>query len=354
MHEFKGGEFIIMGVPGETVDAQTQEIIREVQPSGFILFARNIKSPEQLCALTDKLRSLVDHPPIITIDQEGGRVSRLKEFMTEPPSARQLAAIGDKSLIETHGKLTGKLLRLFGFNLDLAPVLDIEIDERNENSLKDRTYGRSPQQVIENAQCFAAALGKEGIMTCGKHFPGYSHAVVDPHHALPSINRTFDQMSLLEWVPFRESASMLDFMMIGHVCYPQIDSSELPASLSPYMVRTVLRENIGFRGCVITDDMDMGAIKSSYGSAEAAAMALKAGNDLVLVCHNIAGVPDIAASLRAVPGEVQQESFARIEAVRKRLPAPEVFSADKFKMLDQKVQQLRASALKQPAFTEAH
>src|SRR3984885_8353041 len=119
MQNFTGGEFIVMGVPAETLDAKTRDIIKQVQPSGFILFARNIKNPQQLRDLTDSLRKEVNHEPIITIDQEGGRVSRLKEFMTEPPSARQLAMHGDKSLVEKHGRITGKLLRLFGFNLNL-------------------------------------------------------------------------------------------------------------------------------------------------------------------------------------------------------------------------------------------
>src|SRR6185369_15343196 len=114
MHELTGGEFIVMGIPGETLDPATRKIVERVQPAGFILFARNIKSPEQLRALTDDLRRTVKEQPIITIDQEGGRVSRLKEFMSEPPSARQLAQRGDRSLIETHGRLTGQLLRLFG------------------------------------------------------------------------------------------------------------------------------------------------------------------------------------------------------------------------------------------------
>src|SRR5262245_19301151 len=123
MHKFTGGEFIVMGVPGETLDKETREIIKSVQPTGFILFARNIKTPEQLRKLTDELRQSVNHEPIITIDQEGGRVSRLKEFMSEPPSAKKLTEHGDVSLIKKHGMLTGKLLRLFGFNLNLAPVL---------------------------------------------------------------------------------------------------------------------------------------------------------------------------------------------------------------------------------------
>ncbi|MBX9690670.1 MAG: hypothetical protein K2X27_28400, partial [Candidatus Obscuribacterales bacterium] len=164
MTEFTGGEFIVMGVPSESLDRETAEIIKKVQPAGFILFARNIKSPEQLRKLTDELRASVEKEPIITIDQEGGRVSRLKEFMTEPPSAKKLTEHGDLSLIKKHGSLSGKLLRLFGFNVNLAPVLDTLVDEKNENSLKDRTYGTSPAQVIENARAFAENMSAEGIL----------------------------------------------------------------------------------------------------------------------------------------------------------------------------------------------
>jgi beta-N-acetylhexosaminidase len=345
MHEFTGGEFIVMGVPGERLDDETAAIIKSVQPAGFILFARNIKSPEQLRGLTDELRAAVNHEPIITIDQEGGRVSRLKEFMAEPPSARQLAMHGDKSLVEKHGRITGKLLRLFGFNLNLAPVLDIEVDDENDNSLKGRTYGRSIEEVVANASAFATAMGKEGILCCGKHFPGYSSASVDPHHAMPIVNRTFDQMMELEWLPFRRCVPMLDTMMLGHVSYPLIDSSGLPATLSPYMVQNILRDELAFSGCTITDDMDMGAIKETYGSAEAASRALKAGNDLMLVCHNIKGVAEIASALRAVSKDVQIAAYDRISAMRKRLAPPVPFSLEALKTLDQAVKELRDQTL---------
>jgi len=345
MHQFTGGEFIVMGVPGETLDKETAKIIESVQPSGFILFARNIKAPAQLRKLTDDLRKVVAHEPIITIDQEGGRVSRLKEFMSEPPSARELGQRADRSLIERHGLITGKLLRLFGFNLNLAPVLDIELDEKNENSLKGRTYGTTIETVIANAGAFAKGMKDEGVLCCGKHFPGYSSASVDPHNAMPTVNRTLEEMTQLEWVPFRKSLPILDAMMLGHVSYPLIDSSNLPASLSPNVVRKILRDEWKFTGCTVTDDMDMGAIVKGYGSAEAAAMALKAGNDLMLVCHNIQGIPEIARSMARVSRDVQEESHGRIEAMRKRLAKPSTFSTEQLDQLDAQVKQLRADTL---------
>jgi beta-N-acetylhexosaminidase len=341
MHEFKGGEFIVMGVPAETLDDKTAKIIEEVQPAGFILFARNLKSPEQLRKLTDDLRASVKHVPIITVDQEGGRVSRLKEFMSEPPSAKQLTEHGELALIGEHGTLTGKLLRLFGFNLNLAPVLDTLVNEENDNSLRGRTYGTSGDEVIKNAGVFARAMIAEGILCCGKHYPGYSNANVDPHNNLPTVDRTCEQLLNFEWVPFRELLSELDLLMVGHVSYPKVDPSGLPASLSRKMVHKTLREDWKFTGCTVTDDMDMGAIKTKYGSAESVKMALEAGNDLMLVCHAIDAVPDVAAALRKVAPEVLNESYARITALRNRLVAPLPFSLEEFKLLDAETKALK-------------
>lgn len=345
MREFNGGEFIVMGVPAETLDANTKSIIKEVQPAGFILFARNIKSPEQLRTLTDELRSSVELEPIITIDQEGGRVSRLKEFMTEPPSAKKLTEMGDLSLIETHGELTGKLLSLFGFNSNLAPVLDTLINDEWVNSLKDRTWGRSADEVIEKAGRFTRAMTKEGILCCGKHYPGYSFANVDPHHDLPQLDRSWEELDNLEWVPFKNLLPMLDMLMVGHVSYPKIDPSLAPASLSKIIVHDTLREKWNFKGCTITDDMDMGAIKNKYGSAEAAAQALRAGNDLMLVCHSVDAVPEIAKSLSQVENKILEESYARISALRLRLSKPMPFSMDRFKELDARTKELREKVL---------
>jgi beta-N-acetylhexosaminidase len=341
MQEYTGGEFIVMGIPGETIDKETADIIAKVQPAGFILFARNIKTPEQLRKLTDDLRASVKQVPIITIDQEGGRVSRLKEFMTEPPSAKKLTEHGDLSLIKTHGKLTGKLLRLFGFNLNLAPVLDTLVNEEWVNSLKDRTYGTSAEQVIQNGGAFAEAMMAEGVLCCGKHYPGYSYANVDPHAELPSIDRSMEDLQSLEWIPFRKTLQWVDMLMIGHVSYPKIDPSGLPASLSRTMVHKVLREDWNFDGCTITDDMDMGAIKNKYGSAESVLMALEAGNDIMLVCHAVTAVPEIAKAIIKADRKVLDAAYARIQKVRQKLSAPAPFSMEAFKQLDKETAQMR-------------
>jgi len=342
MHSFTGGEFIVMGVPGLRLDAVTAAIIKRTKPAGFILFARNIKDPEQLRALTNELSASVDHDPIITIDQEGGRVSRLKEFMSEPPSAKELTDFGDLSLIKEHGRTTGQLLGLFGFNLNLAPVLDVLVNEKNDNSLKGRTYGRTPSQVVQNAGTFAEAMKAEGILCCGKHYPGYSNANVDPHNDLPTVQRSLAELIELEWQPFKTLLPVLDLIMVGHVSYPQVDDSGLPATLSRVMVHEQLRVNWQFGGCTITDDMDMGAIKSRYGGAEAAATALKAGNDLMLVCHAIDSVPEIAEAIAKAPQTILEESYQRILQLRKKLSKPAPFSLDKFAKLDREVAQLRA------------
>src|SRR5881398_428081 len=163
------GQLIMTGVPGKELDGKTATLFRKVKPGAFILFGRNIQSASQLRKLIDDLRDLSEIEPIITIDQEGGRVSRLRLIGSEPPSAQQLRDKGDLELIRRHGDITGRLLRLFGFNLDLCPVLDISFDDEADNSLRGRCYGRDVTEVVRLAGAFNDALRGEGIASCGKH-----------------------------------------------------------------------------------------------------------------------------------------------------------------------------------------
>jgi beta-N-acetylhexosaminidase len=188
------GQLLLMGVPGTELTPEVAARLKKLQPGGFILFGRNIQTPQQLRKLIDDLRDLSDIEPFITIDQEGGRVSRLRLIGEEPPNAQALRDKGDPELIKRHGRLTGQILRLFGFNLDLCPVLDISYDDAADNSLKGRTYGRDPQQVITNAGIFNRAMRAEGILSCGKHFPGYGPAECDPHEFLPVITKSREEM----------------------------------------------------------------------------------------------------------------------------------------------------------------
>lgn len=152
------GQLIMIGVPGKELDVETAQLFRRVQPGAFILFGRNLENAAQLRKLIDDLRDVSEVEPIITVDQEGGRVSRLRRIGSEPPNAQQLRETDDVNLIRRHGDITGRLLRLFGFNLDLCPVLDISFDDEAENSLRGRCYGRTVEEVIRNAGAFNKAM----------------------------------------------------------------------------------------------------------------------------------------------------------------------------------------------------
>src|ERR1041385_5169970 len=208
------GQLILTGVPGKELDPATAALFRKVQPGGFILFGRNIESAAQLRKLIDDLRDVSTVEPIITIDQEGGRVSRLRLIGSEPPNAQQLRDKDDVNLIRRHGDITGRLLRVFGFNLDLCPVLDISFDDNADNSLRGRCYGKTVEQVVRNAGAFNDALRNEGIASCGKHFPGYTCAKSDAHFELPRIDRTREELDANELAIFKQFVDRVDSMMI--------------------------------------------------------------------------------------------------------------------------------------------
>jgi beta-N-acetylhexosaminidase len=340
-----GGSYILMGVPGTELDPKTAAIIRDVQPAGFILFGRNIKTAPQLRRLIDDLCGEVKHRPVMTIDQEGGRVSRLKECGTEPPSAKQLRERGDMTLIERHGILTGEILRLFGFNLDLCPVLDMSYAGDIDNSLKNRTWGVTADEVIRNAGAFNRSMRGQGILSCGKHFPGYSRAAIDPHHELPLIARTRAELESEEWKPFRALLGEIDSMMVGHANYPALDDSGFPSSLSRKIIHGILREEWGYRGTVISDDLDMGAIVGHYGLAESVTRAVEAGNDLVLLCHRPELIPDAAKALETISSARAVEAEKQIATFMAALQPPHAFSIEAHAAIDAKIMQLRVDTL---------
>src|SRR5213083_1604820 len=240
------GQLIMTGVPGKELDGKTARLFREVKPGAFILFGRNIQSASQLRKLIDDLRDLSEIEPIITIDQEGGRVSRLRLIGSEPPNAQQLRDKNDIDLIRRHGDITGRLLRLFGFNLDLCPVLDISFDDDADNSLRGRCYGKTVEEVVRNAGLFNSALRGQGIASCGKHFPGYSAASSDAHYQLPRIERTREELDQNELAVFRQFVNEVDSMMIGHGWYPCFETEKTPATLSRHVITDLLRSEFGF------------------------------------------------------------------------------------------------------------
>src|SRR6201984_75307 len=274
------GQLIMTGVPGKELDAETARLFRRVQPGAFIIFGRNLQSATQLRKLIDDLRELSDIEPIITIDQEGGRVSRLRLIGNEPPNAQQLRDKNDMDLIRLHGDITGRVLRVFGFNLDLCPVLDISFDDNADNSLRGRCYGKTVEQVVRNAGAFNEAMLEQGIASCGKHFPGYSAASSDAHYELPRIDRTREQLDQNELAVFRDVIHDVDSMMVCHGWYPCFEPEKTPATLSRRIVTDLLCSELGFDGLVMTDDLDMGAILTGYRLEDTIRLVIAAGNDV--------------------------------------------------------------------------
>lgn len=338
------GQLLMIGLP-PTIDKAFIDFIERVQPGAFIIFGRNIKTPEQLRELLDTLRKHSKIEPIITIDQEGGRVSRLKLIGNEPPNARQLRESRNPELIRRHGEITGKLLRLFGFNLDLCPVLDIAFDEEADNSLRGRCYGTTADQVIKLAGIFNDALRGTGILSCGKHFPGYSCASGDPHYDLSALPRPLNDLEAHELKVFRHFTSSVDSMMIAHIAYSELDNSGLPASLAPNIITKLLREEMGFQGLVITDDLDMGAILNHYSFKETLRLGLAAGNDILMICHRIQMAEEALEHLATFPKNQLERALKNVATFKKKLVAPDPFSLEAFKELDNQVWQLRVDTL---------
>jgi len=360
------GQLILCGVSGKELDPASAKMFRKVQPGGFILFGRNIESAPQLRKLIDDLRDLSEVEPIITIDQEGGRVSRLRLIGSEPPNEQQLRDKGDIDLIRRHGEITGRLLRVFGFNLDLCPVLDISFDDNADNSLRGRCYGKTVEQVVRNAGAFNDAMREQGIASCGKHFPGYTCAKSDAHFELPRIDRTREELDENELAVFRRfiasdgsanrhraievnrpylEGGIVDSMMICHGWYPSLEAEKTPASLSRRIITDLLRNEFGFDGLVMTDDLDMGAILNGYGLHDAIRLAINAGNDLVMICHRIPEIENVCKIVETLPGGQTDRALASVANFKKTMQPPYNFSEAAFRKVDNEIWDLRVATL---------
>jgi beta-N-acetylhexosaminidase len=339
------GQLIMTGVPGKELDAETARLFRRVQPGAYILFGRNLQSATQLRKLIDDLRDLSDIEPIITIDQEGGRVSRLRRIGNEPPNAQQLREKNDIDLIRRHGDITGRLLRLFGFNLDLCPVLDISFNDDAENSLHGRCYGKDVEQVVRNAGAFNEAMRGQGIGSCGKHFPGYSAATSDAHFQLPMIDRTREELDLNELAVFRQFVGDVDSMMICHAWYPCFEPQPTPATVSRRIVTELLRNEFGFEGLIMTDDLDMGAILTAYRLDDTIRFCLEAGNDIMMLCHRVPEIETVLRILGTLPSDQIERAQQQIGKFKKNLSPAQKFSESAFQDINTEIADLRTAVV---------
>jgi beta-N-acetylhexosaminidase len=295
--EHKVGQLIIVGLPGPTLDSASKEFLGTLQPGGVVLLGRNIETATQTAELTSAIRAALTVPPLLCIDQEGGPVDRLKSIYSAIPAPDMLRASKDASAATRLGEITAEALRLLGFNVNLAPVLDIAVDDAALNGLQRRYLGSAAAEVARLSGAYLEGLQRGGVVGVGKHFPGLGAATVDPQYSLPQIDSTRDQVINQAIQPYVELFSKinarLNAVMVGHGHYTAFDGhAPLPASLSRNIVTGLLREELDFKGLTVTDDLEMGAVTSVRGVPEAAVAAVEAGNDMVM----IAGTADAANS----------------------------------------------------------
>ncbi len=293
------GQHLFIGIPGKTLTPATRGFLDEIQPGGVVLFSRNVGSAGELRALTRQLRSL-PYRPLVAIDQEHGRVNRLREITGELPTIGQLKTTPEQ--VEDFGRSVGRWLHQFHVDLDFAPVFDLDFNF--DNALRDRCWGATAAEVIRWAGAFLEGLEREGVAACPKHFPGLGRARLDSHEALPVIEADISE----DIEPYRHFMRRLTAIMVGHAKYPAIEDK--PASLSRAVITGLLRRQLGFTGLVVTDDLEMKAIPDFE---RAVADAMNAGADMLLVCHT----PEkIRAAHRVLSGLSFPESEKRIEQFR--------------------------------------
>ncbi|MDD9821047.1 MAG: beta-N-acetylhexosaminidase [Nitrospira sp.] len=279
------GQLLMVGFHGTTCSPEWRDWLQVYRPGGVILFARNVVDPEQVARLTNDLQACAPNPPLlIAIDEEGGRVSRLPRGFTTFPAAGLVAAHHSPDVAYDIAEVTARELRAVGINMNMAPVLDVNSCPANP-VIGDRAYGDHPGRVCAFGTAVMEGLRANGVIPCGKHFPGHGDTMVDSHIMLPVVNADRMRLDTLELVPFRHAIRQgIPAIMTAHVRYPALDASA-PATLSRSILTGLLRSELSFHGVTLTDDMEMGAILNHGSTGEASVSALRAGADMLLLCH---------------------------------------------------------------------
>ncbi|MGA8344263.1 MAG: beta-N-acetylhexosaminidase [Candidatus Sulfotelmatobacter sp.] len=278
------GQLLIVGFNGTEMTPRLSSLLARLQPAGVILFARNIKNPEQTWRLLRDCQKCVATPLFTCIDLEGGTVDRFREALGAAPSAADVFGTGDRKLFRRHGQIIGENCGVMGFNVDFAPVLDLAF-EASRSVMSSRAASANPPETVTYAREFLAGLRAENVMGCGKHFPGLGEGKLDSHHELPVIEKSLKRMWAEDLLPYRALRRQLPFVMISHAAYPQVTRDRTPASLSKVWITDILRKRVDYRNLIVSDDLEMGGVLSAAPIGEAAVEFVQAGGDLCLVCH---------------------------------------------------------------------
>ncbi len=357
--EQKVGQLFFIGLPGVEVDADTKDLLQEVQPGGICLFGRNVRRAEQTRQLLDNVRTELAVEPIISVDQEGGLVDRLRRVCTPMPSARVIRQHGDLAAARALGSITGEILRILGFNMNFAPVMEVMTPERDllSNGLYSRSFGRSPGEVLGYSMVYLRGLQRAGVLACLKHFPGIGAGEVDSHDQMPIVNLSHDDLVSQDLAPYielflfrQDEDDRIRAVMISHGGFPHINlqtgklgGNLLPASINHDVVTKLLRQELGFKHLALTDDLEMGAITRHSPIEAAVKAAFRAGEDMVLLCSSVEAVRSSYRQMLqdfkngALDPERLDESLGRIANFKNRLQPPLPFDHKRFQELSDAV-----------------
>ena len=315
---------VLTGIPGTSLTAATRRRLARLDPGGVVLFRRNIGSVPELARLTLDLRRLMGRQALLAIDQEGGRVARLKEPFTIWPPMREVGNTRRADVARAVGRVLGSELAAAGFNVDFAPVLDVDTNPANP-VIGDRAFAPDPSLVARLGVAFAAGLEEGGVLPCGKHFPGHGDTALDSHLALPVDARPRRELERIALRPFRAAIRAgIPMLMTAHVLYPSLDADR-PATLSRRILRDLLRDRLGFAGVVVSDDLAMHALDDAGTPGDVALAALDAGCDCLLACQSLEDGECVAAALSTARGRhrsvdaTARAALRRVAQLRKRL-----------------------------------
>ncbi|MBI4636345.1 MAG: beta-N-acetylhexosaminidase [Candidatus Rokubacteria bacterium] len=321
------GERFVIGLGGPTLRDADVRLFRETRAGGVILYRRNFASPEQVIALVEDLEAALGRRLLVATDHEGGRVIMLGRGVTIFPDGLAMGTAGDAAFAHRQGLLEARELRRLGVDLNLAPVLDV-LTERYSPNIGIRSYGKDPTLVARYGVARIRGMARGGLSACAKHFPGKGHSPLDAHVGLPTIESTWEEMRATHLVPFLEAIGAgVECVMTSHPVYPNLDPSGVPATFSRRLVEECLRTELGFRGVIATDDLEMGAIGEVCPIGEAAVRAAAAGHDLLLVCHTETAQRAAVAALveaygsGALPAPGLEAAAERVRKLRERRAA---------------------------------
>lgn len=296
----KIGQLIIAGFDGIALDDKTKSLIKDDKIGGIILFSENVESISQLVNLTNSIKSENSSNKIsmfISVDEEGGSVSRMPKELRKFPSNRIIGDKNDDKLSYNIGKMIGKEIRSFGFNMNYAPVLDINSNPNNK-VIGNRSFGNNVEMVSRLGIQTMKGLMDSNTISVVKHFPGHGDTSIDSHISLPVVEKDLEKLNSFEFIPFKKAIENgVDAIMVSHILLTQIDKNN-PATMSKAVVSDILRGDLGFNGVVITDDMTMGAITQNYSIENAAVNSINAGTDIILVCHQYKNIKSTIEAIK--------------------------------------------------------